>query len=236
MNPAYITALLMGLAGSLHCAGMCGPIMLFMPFHRFNGIKKFLAVSLYHLSRISIYALMALIIYSFRSAFNPAIQQYISIGLGSLLLLAGLISFFPIGNRFQVKLPWSAFVQKQLGRFIADPSLLSTAASGLLNGLLPCGLVYMALSATLTLQSPAQAMIFTYIFGIGTLPVLLGIIIFKSRIIASHGSLLRKFTPFIVFSFGCLFLLRGMNLGIPYLSPKVEISHGQMHSCCCHKK
>ena len=179
---------------------------------------------------------MALVIYSFRSIFNPAIQQYISIVLGSLLLVVGLLSFFPMGSRFQVKLPWSGFVQSQLGRFIANPGLLSTAASGLLNGLLPCGLVYMALSATLTLQSPTQAMIFTYIFGIGTMPILLSIIIFKNRIVSSHGNMLRKFTPIIVFSFGCLFLLRGMNLGIPYLSPKVEITNGQMHSCCCHKK
>ncbi len=232
---AYIMALLMGLTGSLHCAGMCGPIMLFLPFYHFQGVKRFAAIALYHFSRISVYALMALTIYSFKEAFNPHVQQYISIGLGSVLLAAGIISFFPGNSRMQVKLPWSAFVQRQLVVFLGSPNLTSIAVSGMLNGLLPCGLVYMALSATLTLHSPAEAILFTYVFGIGTLPVLVSIILFRSRLTITRAKALKGFTPVIVFFFGCLFLLRGLNLGIPYLSPKVLVSHGQIHSCC-HKK
>jgi sulfite exporter TauE/SafE len=236
MIPAYITmALLMGLAGGLHCAGMCGPIMLFMPFHHFAGWRKPIAIGLYHFCRISVYTAMAFVVYSFRNVFDPRLQQYVSTILGCALLLAGLVSFLPVNKKYQLKLPWAAWVTQRLGSFMGRPGLLSIVVSGLLNGLLPCGLVYMALSAALTLQSTVQAVVFVYVFGLGTLPVLVAITLFRSRIILRKGQMIRKFTPVIVFSFGCIFLLRGLNLGIPYLSPKVQISNGQIHSCC-HKK
>lgn len=235
MNSIYAVALLMGLTGSLHCAGMCGPIMLFLPFHHFTGGRKVLAMGLYHLARITVYALMAFIVYSFRDAFNPVLQQYISIGLGSLFLFAGIVSFIPMNNRIHIKLPWTDFVKQHLGRFIGSPALSSIAMSGLLNGLLPCGLVYMMLSATLVLHTPLEAVMFAYLFGMGTLPILIAIVFFKSKLNFNKGMAFKKLTPLIVFSFGCLFLLRGLNLGIPYLSPKVQVTKGEIHSCC-HKK
>lgn len=234
MTAAYIAALVMGLSGSLHCAGMCGPIMLFIPFHHFSGMKKYAVIGLYHFSRITAYALLALTLFSFRSLFNPVVQQYISIILGVSLLFAGLISFFP-ASPLQLKLPWSGFVKEKLSSYMGNPGVPSIAVSGFLNGLLPCGLVYMALSATLALKSPGQAVAATYLFGAGTLPVTVSIILFKSRLNLLKGVMIKKYTPVIVFFFGCVFLLRGLNLGIPYLSPKTQVSNGVIHSCC-HKK
>ncbi|MCW3123853.1 MAG: sulfite exporter TauE/SafE family protein [Flavipsychrobacter sp.] len=235
MIPVAAMAFLMGLTGSLHCAGMCGPIMLFMPFHHFSGFRKAAAIALYHLARISVYASMALIVYSFREAFNPKIQQFISITLGSLFLVAGILSFVPVNRKINIKLPWAEFAKRQLSHFIGNPTFSSIAISGVLNGMLPCGLVYMMLSAILVLHSPLQAISFAYFFGAGTLPMLISIILFRSRINLGRDARIKALTPIIVFSFGCLFLLRGLNLGIPYLSPKVTITNGQMHSCC-HKK
>jgi len=235
MMTAYLAALLMGLTGSLHCAGMCGPIMLFMPFHHFKGAKKVAGVLLYHVSRVAVYAGMAVVLFSFRDLFAPRVQQVISITLGSILLVAGILSFIPGNKRLHLNLPWSQFVTKRLGQFISSPGLSSIALSGMLNGLLPCGLVYMALSASLAMHTAAQAALFTSVFGLGTMPVLFSIVIFRSRLMTGRGTMLRRLTPVIVFSFGCLFLLRGMNLGIPYLSPKVQMSNGQVHACCCHK-
>ena len=229
-----IMALLMGFTGSLHCAGMCGPIVWIMPFQLFKGIKKFAAIALYHTGRISVYAVLALVLHSFRNLFDPRIQQYISIILGCTLLLAGVLSFFS-GHLSQLKLPWGGFVKKQLGKVIGKPGLGAITAAGILNGLLPCGLVYMALSASMTLSSSAQAIGLIYFFGIGTLPMLVSITVLKNKIHFLRGNHIKKLVPIVVFSFGCLFVLRGMNLGIPYLSPKVEVSHNEIHSCC-HKK
>ena len=229
-----IMALLMGFTGSLHCAGMCGPIVWIMPFQLFSGIRKALAIALYHAGRISVYALLAIVLHSFRDLFDPKLQQYISIVLGSILLLGGIASFF--SGRMQVKLPWGEFVKKQLGNVIGKPGLGAITAAGILNGMLPCGLVYMALSASMTQPTATQAAGLIYIFGIGTLPMLVSITLLKNKVQFLRGGHLKKLVPIVVFSFGCLFVLRGMNLGIPYLSPKVAISQHGLHSCCCHKK
>jgi sulfite exporter TauE/SafE len=227
-------AFVMGIAGSLHCAGMCGAIMCVMPFQFFNGAKKFGAILLYHFGRTSVYAAMAVTLHFFRDAFDPRMQQYISVALGFILLGAGILSFLPLYSRFQVKLPWSGFVRNNLGRFIGNPGLPSITMAGVLNGLLPCGLVYMALSATFTLPSVTGAAFFMYSFGLGTVPVLISITLLRQRISFFQGPQLKKLVPVVVLFFGCLFLLRGLNLGIPYLSPKVDVSKHQIHSCC-HK-
>jgi len=224
----------MGFTGSLHCAGMCGPIIWIMPFQVFSGVKKALAIFLYHFGRISVYASLALILHSFRNLFNPRIQQYISVTLGGFLLLAGIMYFFS-GYLSNLKLPWASFVKKQLGNVIGKPGLAAITAAGILNGLLPCGLVYMALSASITLNSVPEVLGLIYFFGIGTLPMLVSITLMRHKIRFLRGSHFKKLVPIVVFSFGCLFVLRGMNLGIPYLSPEVVVTHTEIHSCC-HKK
>jgi len=231
----YTMALLMGFTGSLHCAGMCGPIVWIMPFQAFKGAKKIVALGLYHASRISVYAFFALVLHSFRNLFDPKVQQYISIALGGSLLVIGLLSFVP-NHIAKLKLPWAEYVKKKLGYMIGRAGLSTLAFAGMLNGLLPCGLVYMALSASLAATSASQAIAMMYVFGIGTLPMLIGITLLKTRLSFLRTDHIRKLVPVVVFSFGCLLILRGMNLGIPYLSPKVVVAQHEIQSCCCHKK
>lgn len=231
----YTMALLMGFTGSLHCAGMCGPIVWIMPFQAFTGMKKMAALGLYHLGRISVYALLAIILYSFRNLFDPKIQQYISLALGGILLVFGIISFIP-NHTIKLKLPWAEYIKNQLGKIIGRPGLSTIAIAGVLNGLLPCGLVYMALSASLTANTPVNAALIMYVFGLGTLPMLISITVLKTRFSFIRINHFRRLVPVVVFAFGCLFMLRGMNLGIPYLSPKVVVEQHGIKSCCSHKK
>lgn len=233
-NVTLVMALLMGFTGSLHCAGMCGPIIWVMPFQVFGGWKKAIALAFYHIGRISVYAAMAVILHSFRNLFDPRVQQYVSIGLGSLLLLTGIFSFIPAG-RFQASLPWVGFVKKRLGQVMGRPGLGAIGVAGMLNGLLPCGLVYMALSASLAAGGALQTITFMYVFGLGTLPMLLSITLLKTRISLLRTGYMKRLVPITVFAFGCLFLLRGLNLGIPYLSPKVAVEQHGIKSCCCHR-
>ncbi len=230
----YSMALIMGFTGSLHCAGMCGPIVFVMPFQAFSGWRKAAALFLYHAGRISVYALLAVILHSFRSLFEPRLQQYVSILLGVSLLVAGVLTFMP-GHYTKFKLPWAGYVQRKLGAIIGRPGLKTLLFTGILNGMLPCGLVYMALSASLTAATPLQSASIMYVFGLGTLPMLLGISLLKNRLTFLRGPHLRKLVPGIVLAFGCLFVLRGMNLGIPYLSPKVTVAAHGIKSCCCKK-
>ena len=235
MNSLTFTmALLMGFTGSLHCAGMCGPIVWVMPFQQYKGFSKALALGLYHFGRISVYAIMAVVLHSFRAVFAPQVQQYISVILGAGLLAAGIAAFIP-RKRVNVKLPWAGYVKDQLGKVIGRPGLGTLTMAGALNGLLPCGLVYMALSATLTVPSSLQAAGVMYAFGTGTLPMLISISVLRAKLSFLRTNNIRRLVPVVVFAFGCFFILRGMNLGIPYLSPRVAIVGHEIKSCCCHK-
>jgi uncharacterized protein len=230
---SFLLAFTMGLAGSLHCAGMCGPIVWIMPFQMMNGYKKALAIFLYHLGRTSVYALMGLLLHSFSSLFHPQWQQYISVALGVLLLAIGIISFIP--GKKSISLPWGDAVKNKLGSLIGNPSLPSFLYSGALNGLLPCGLVYMALSASATASSPLQAMALMYVFGAGTMPVLVALTLLKNKMQFLRAQHIKKLVPVVMLVFGCIFVLRGMNLGIPYLSPMVSVEQQQVKASCCHK-
>lgn len=235
MNTVALSiAFLMGLTGSLHCAGMCGPITLVIPFQMLQGYKKWLGIALYHFGRITIYALLGVLIHSFKSIFNPQVQQYISIVSGALLLLLGLLYFFP-QSKLQIALPWTKWVRDNLGKLMSKPGLASLVGMGMLNGLLPCGLVYMALSTTVTASSLTGAILLMYAFGLGTTPMLVTIAIVKNKTKILSMQHIRRFVPAVMLFFGCLFIVRGMNLGIPYLSPKITVEHNEIKAQCCHK-
>lgn len=228
-----ITALLMGLTGSLHCAGMCGPIALIIQFQFLQGWKRAAGIALYHAGRISVYAVLGAILFSVKTIFTPQVQQYVSIILGVTLLVIGLLTFLPAIIR--IKLPWTSFVVQAIGRFVAKPGLPALFISGILNGLLPCGLVYMALSASIMTGSMAQSVMFMYAFGAGTIPVLVSITVFKTRLKLFNRPSIKKLVPVMMFVFGTLFVIRGLNLGIPMLSPKITIEQAQIKTTCCHR-
>jgi len=230
----FTMAVVMGLTGSLHCAGMCGPIVWVMPFQKMSGLKKWLSIGLYHFGRITVYALLGLLLHSFRSVFNPQWQQYISIVLGALLLVAGIVSFVP-QRHIQLKLPWTEAIKHQLGRFVAKAGPGTLLIAGMLNGMLPCGLVYMALSMSVAAPSALQSVVLMYTFGAGTVPALVALTVLRKKLTMLRTGSFRRLVPVVMFVFGCLFLLRGMNLGVPYLSPKVSMEHQTIKSSCCHK-
>jgi hypothetical protein len=225
----------MGLVGSLHCAGMCGPIVWVMPFQQYNGIKRIAGILLYHLGRITTYALLGVLLHFIRDAFHPQWQQTFSIISGSILVLAGILYFLPqLGVR--ISLPWTSMVVTGLRKTMHQKSPGWLLPVGALNGLLPCGMVYMALAASVSTQHAGQAAMVMFSFGLGTLPMMIGITMFRSRLQFRFAGL-RKWTPVLLVAFGLLFVLRGANLGIPFLSPKVTASASvtEVKMDCCHK-
>ena len=229
---SFAAALLMGIAGSLHCAGMCGPIMLVMPFQLHSGFQRYFGILLYHFGRIVTYAFLGALLFSFRGIIHPAWQQYFSVIAGVVLLSAGVFSFLP-NTSVQIKLPWTGFVKGGLEAIMwrKNPGWLFVAGS--LNGLLPCGMAYMALAAALAMPDAFSAAGIMVAFGFGTMPMMFGISLLKSQL-RLHMAALRKWTPMILFLFGSLFVLRGANLGIPVLSPKVvsTTTHEVKIQCC----
>ena len=102
---------------------------------------------------------------------------------------------------------------------------------GLLNGLLPCGLVYVAVAGALVSNSPVQGAAFMTFFGLGTIPVMLSVNLAKDLVNVSIRNKMRKAVPYFVSVMAIMLVLRGLNLGIPYVSPSLD-SKEQKLDCC----
>ena len=112
---------------------------------------------------------------------------------------------------------------------------------GLLNGLLPCGLVYMALAGSIATGSVVNGALFMMFFGLGTLPFMFAVTYYSNLISLRVRNQMRKVVPVVVALMAVLMILRGMNLGIDYISPKLtqekcEVTKGSKEKLdCCHK-
>jgi sulfite exporter TauE/SafE len=227
-------AFLMGMTGSLHCAGMCGPIVLVMPFQHLLGIRKIIGILAYHTGRIAVYVLLGWLLFRFKNLFSFQLQQYLSVGVGALLFLAGIFSLFP-NKAMHFALPWTSFIRTQLGKLIGKARLHTLFLTGIFNGLLPCGMVYMALSAAIsTSHSQWFAMSLMAAFGLGTMPMLLAFTLLKNKTGLQKNNSLRRWIPLLMAFFGLLFILRGLGLGIPYLSPKAMTTPSGVQGVECH--
>jgi len=230
----YIVLLLMGLAGSLHCAGMCGPICLALtnkekPTSIFN-----FNILVYHFSRISAYIFLGILLFFFSdmSGLNNY-QNTISILSGVAILVFVFFTAFWYKLEFMVaKFPLYKYVKQSLSHSLKSTSKYSFIFTGFLNGLLPCGLVYIALINALRQQEIQTAIFSMLFFGLGTLPMMtmigLGSQFLKRSRIWSH-SRIGITTILAVF-----FILRGMNLGIPYLSPSMNHQTSSQTDPMCH--
>jgi sulfite exporter TauE/SafE len=204
----WYTALLLGLAGSLHCLSMCSPLAMAVTSMRH---PFFINRLVYNGGRILTYGLLGVLFSAFGSLFQfPAIQQWLSIGLGCALIVLGITG---IGN---IKIPFvSAFIytltlqlKKWFAVFIHKKSTISILFLGMLNGLLPCGLTYLALTYCITLTSPAYGFIFMLLFGAGTLPVMLGITSVLQTLINRFHINFSKVNTYALIGLGVLLISR----------------------------
>ena len=237
MNELYLsilTGLSIGFLGSFHCIGMCGPIALALPVHRFSGVQKYGGILLYNLGRAVTYSLLGFAFGLVGSQFRLwGLQQVISIGAGVMILLF-ILSRFSFASRIPGMNRLNLWVQQGLGKLLSNAkNPASLFPVGLLNGLLPCGLVYVAIAAALATMSSLNAMLLMFSFGIGTIPVMAGLMMFGHLISINIRQKINRSVPYFVGLMAVMLILRGMNLGIPYLSPKLEKESTEVS--CYHK-
>ena len=217
------SALVFGLLGSFHCVGMCGPIAFMLPVSRDSNAKRFLQISLYHAGRLFSYSLIGLAFGIVGKSLNLfGIQQQISIAIGALMVLLVIIPSKRLGN-FSLSKPLYKVIgriKSSLGAALKKKSPDTYITIGFLNGFLPCGLVYMAVLGAIATGSVAFGGLYMFLFGLGTIPLMTGAIYFSNVLTsASIRQKIQKVIPIVVFLVGVLFILRGMGLGIPYISP-----------------
>lgn len=226
----YYTAFVLGLVGSLHCLGMCGPLLLAVPGGAGTSARFLTGRLIYHLGRISVYALLGAVFGLVGQTFALAgWQRWVSIIAGSVILIGLLAS-----TRFAVQAPAFKFVQRLKSHFaslLARRDLSSQFFMGALNGLLPCGLVYVACAGAVATGHILSGIGFMAAFGLGTLPMLLSVSFLGKKLSFSHRQKLQKLIPMSIALVGVLLILRGMALDIPYVSPALGQGH-DAHSAC----
>jgi hypothetical protein len=227
----FFAGMLLGLAGSLHCIGMCGPLILIFPFNTNSKIVGYFQNVLYHFGRIFIYCILGLLFgFVFQIVDLKYFEQYFSLAIGGLFLILWYREFF--GKQKVNQGALQRGVLRLFGKAMQSQSLLGMFLAGMLNGLLPCGLVYGALLAAFGTGSTEGSFIFMLGFGLATIPSLMLVYSLKNIITVKLRNHLSKFLPWWLLLLGVWFLLRGLNLGIPYLSPKIH-PHSVRESSCC---
>lgn len=213
-----------GFLGSFHCIGMCGPLALSLPGSTGPGSYFILKRLLYNFGRVFTYALLGSAVGLFSSMVSiSGYQQWLSIGVGVLMILA--ISLTGLKNLLN---RWKLFPAKLVRKASSPVKSLfgkdhswSLFVIGVLNGFLPCGFVYLALATALTLGTVFSATIFMTGFGLGTIPAMLGVSLAGGLVSASLRRRLQRFSPYFIAFVGILLILRGLNLGIPFISPRL---------------
>ncbi|MCB0453850.1 MAG: sulfite exporter TauE/SafE family protein [Aequorivita sp.] len=217
------TALIFGLLGSFHCVGMCGPIAFLLPVGRSNNLKKVVQISLYHFGRILAYGIIGFIFGLVGKSLNLfGFQQQLSILIGVLMLA---VIFIPqkTFNKYNFSKPIYRIISKvktALGKELKKKSPDTFLTIGFLNGFLPCGLVYMAVFGAIASGNALQGSLYMALFGIGTIPLMTSAIYLGNFLNGQVRQRIRRAIPVFVVIIGCLFIARGLGLGIPYISPK----------------
>jgi hypothetical protein len=231
------TAFVLGFLGSFHCVGMCGPIALAVGG---NGGKKFLSNKiLYNLGRSLTYATLGLIVGGLGFSLSLAgIQQGLSVAMGLLIVLLSL-SYKKADQFLTIPVLSEAvsWIKSHLSQYLKSGSKFAFFSTGLVNGLLPCGMVYMALVVAMGMQSPLLGASYMLFFGLGTIPMLLALMISGSFLPIIRRQQFQKAIPYLGLLIGLLMVFRGLGLGIPGLSPTLAVfDYGsqQVEITMCH--
>lgn len=231
-----LSAFIFGLLSSLHCVGMCGPIAFALPVHAGTKTEKWTKITAYHLGRLSTYAAIGAIFGLFGRAFALAgLQQMLSIIAGVLLITIAvfqrkLLNYIEKKSSFKV----IGLIKRTYQKIANSKSVINFFSLGLLNGLLPCGTVYIALIGAIALGNIAYSSLYMFVFGLGTLPLMFVLMGVKLLSTQRFKSVFKKAIPVMLVVVGTLFVLRGLGLGIAFVSPTDMSLQLQLVPVGCH--
>ena len=232
-----LSGLALGFLGSLHCIGMCGPIALALPSQSKSKLGFYSGRILYNLGRVVTYSIMGLVIGLIGQKINLAgYQQIVSIVLGVVILFIVLLPS-RIKNYFIQFKPVQIITKKlqsSIGVLFRKGSQSSLFSIGVLNGFLPCGFVYVALAGAVAMGNVEKSILFMVLFGIGTIPAMFSASIITNLFGQNFRKKIHRAIPIFASVLAVIFILRGLNLGIPYLSPKMKTvtQVNPSHDCC----
>jgi hypothetical protein len=229
------TAVLFGLISSFHCIGMCGPIAMMLPVDHNNPTKKVLQIMLYHLGRLTAYGMLGLFFGMLgKGLFLAGLQQQLSIAVGILMIVLVVVPEKILAN-YNFSKPVYKLISKvkaHLGAQFKRKSPDALFTIGLLNGFLPCGMVYAALFGAIAMQSELLGVAYMVLFGLGTIPMMSAVVLISNFITVPIRNRIQQLIPVFVIVIGALFIMRGMGLDIPYISPNTTSLIVQANPAC----
>jgi hypothetical protein len=208
----------MGLVSSLHCIGMCGPIALALPVHKGSRLQQFSGLLIYNIGRACSYSALGLLVGSIGTSLAwLGYLRYLSVFAG-LLMLAYVFWPSKLDTYFRPPVFWLRsvqFLKKQMAALLQSRTVGGWLTLGIFNGLIPCGMVYMALMSSLATGSMAGGAIYMMIFGLGTFPAMISIGVAKQKFTAGLRSRIRRFTPVVLAAAGIWLVMRGVLVDLP---------------------
>lgn len=213
-------ALNMGLVGSLHCIGMCGPLSILGLSGKKNSSRVGILADtiFYQLGRTLSYSMLGLIFGIIGSSFAIAgMQKIVSIffGLALVILAVTASNWLNKLEGLAFLRRWNNFIMNSLHHYLSKMGGKNIGVVGILNGLIPCGLVYFALATSMALDKISDSILFMFVFGLGTIPLMAAVtwfgLGFRQKIKFSYQKLL----PILAFSTGLILLWRGFEIKVP---------------------
>ena len=229
----FLSGVSIGLISSFHCVGMCGPIAFSLPVHYLKPHQKMMGVLLYNTGRIAVYSLLGLLFGLIgRLIFLQGFARWFSVIIGIIILsivIYNAVSKSYVHVNFLDKA--NLKLQKFIAAYIRKKQLYGMFLLGAANGLLPCGMVYFAIAGALATGSIVHGILLMTAFGLGTLPLMILMSYFGFIISISLRNSMKKIVPYFMAAMAVLLILRGMNLGIPYISPAFDAAG---NAAACH--
>lgn len=229
---AVISGLGIGLFGSFHCIGMCGPLALSLPLYGKTGTERLLLTVSYNLGRALTYAVLGLLFgLAGRQFFLLGYQQALTIITGVAMLVFLFAGRYLQGKSF---LPARLYTRLNatLGRLLRSAnSPASYLVVGMVNGLLPCGLVYLAAGSAIATGNPWAGAVLMFLFGMGTFPLMIALMMLGSFVSIALRLQMRRLVPVFVCVAALILIARGLNMGMPRQGPQAEAAVLQRVSC-----
>ncbi len=214
----------LGLIGSLHCVGMCGPLSFALPLQYLHRTQRIAAIFLYQVGRVVTYSALGLVFgLAGRRVYLSGFQQWFSISMGALMFFL-IVQYWLFRKRTKLNFLSKFYfaVQKLMIRILKIKGTIPFLFFGMANGFLPCGMVYVAVAGALVTRELQHSVLFMSMFGFGTMPAMIAVSYSRQFFSLEIRNSFRKLVPILICLMAAILILRGMNLGIPFISPALQ--------------
>ncbi|MXV16743.1 sulfite exporter TauE/SafE family protein [Hufsiella ginkgonis] len=216
-----------GLFGSIHCLGMCGPLAFSVPSAHAGSWMLVFDKLIYQLGRVVSYTLLGVLTgFIGKQLWMAGLQQVVSIVSGLLIVTAACSLLLKwTGPKHSLTFPFTRLLS------LALKHRYNHLVIGMLNGMLPCGFVSLALAGAINTGTVAGAAVYMTCFGAGTMPLMLVATLGAGWITPLFRKKINKVVPWFMLCLGAWFVLRGLTLSVPYLVPGKEAAKPGVAVC-----